>query len=420
MLRSFIRAQMFLTLAGAMLISLSICGHASAAVYWGNGSTIGRINLDGSHRLDGNSYGAYVGPNGSSIAGACAVAVDGSHVYWGNLGHGTIGRANLDGSEPNFAFISGANKPCGVAVDGSYIYWVNEGGSSIGRARLDGSGVEQAFIAIPVDKESPYGFAGPCGVAVNGSHIFWASYQEGLIGRASLDGKTVTANFIETPNDGLCGVAVNSTYIFWGSYSSAIGRAGLDGSNPNAQFITGLERPCGVAVDGASIYWSEQGPVHRAIGRANLDGGSVNRDFVTDIRETCGVAVDALTFAPPSPPVPQTSSCELGALRPNRSNGSAIASVLAPAHGNIQVLTKGLRWRVLSDEAPPLAEDTSKWRSRVKVWPAGKRNSGRRILRSLKRMGHATVNLRIKCEGRLQVPSEASKRLTLRLRRIGK
>ena len=42
------------------------------------------------------------------------MAVDGSHVYWTNSSTGTIGRADLDGQNPNQSFITGALH--GVAV----------------------------------------------------------------------------------------------------------------------------------------------------------------------------------------------------------------------------------------------------------------------------------------------------------------
>src|SRR5919199_1486184 len=69
-------------------------------------------------------------------------------VYWANSGTGTIGRANLDGTDVNQNFITGANAPAGVAVDGAHLYWTNFTGTggSIGRANLDGTGVDQSFI----------------------------------------------------------------------------------------------------------------------------------------------------------------------------------------------------------------------------------------------------------------------------------
>ena len=53
------------------------------------------------------------------------VAIDGSHIYWGNVNSGTIGRADLDGQNVNQNFITGAYFPMAVAVDGSHVYWAN-------------------------------------------------------------------------------------------------------------------------------------------------------------------------------------------------------------------------------------------------------------------------------------------------------
>src|SRR3954449_649122 len=68
-------------------------------------------------------------------------------VYWASGGQTTIGRAKLNGSGVNNAFISGLSNVGGVAVDSKYIYWTQGGSTgSIGRANLDGSGVNPNFI----------------------------------------------------------------------------------------------------------------------------------------------------------------------------------------------------------------------------------------------------------------------------------
>src|SRR5436309_3016859 len=124
---------------------------ARGYVYWPNYSSgmIGRANLDGSDVNQRFITGAYL---------PIWMAVDSAHLYWINSGSGTIGRANLDGSSPKQNLIAGANDPCGVAVDGAHVYWANRGGDSIGRANLDGSSVDESFIT-GVDK--------PCGMAVD-------------------------------------------------------------------------------------------------------------------------------------------------------------------------------------------------------------------------------------------------------------
>jgi DNA-binding beta-propeller fold protein YncE len=70
------------------------------------------------------------------------IAVNGSNIYWADLGSGTIMEANLDGSSPQ-AIVSGQPEPAGIAVDGSNIYWANYAGDAIFEANLDGTGAQQ-------------------------------------------------------------------------------------------------------------------------------------------------------------------------------------------------------------------------------------------------------------------------------------
>jgi sugar lactone lactonase YvrE len=54
-----------------------------------------------------------------------------------------------------------------------------------------------------------------------------------------------------------------------------IGRANLDGTGANPNFITSATNPDGLAVDGSHIYWANSGST--TIGRANLDGTGVDQ-----------------------------------------------------------------------------------------------------------------------------------------------
>jgi hypothetical protein len=64
--------------------------------------------------------------------------------------------ANIDGSDVNNNFITGADAPVEPVVVGDHLYWGNGHGTTIGRANLDGSGVNESFIT---------GADGPCGFA---------------------------------------------------------------------------------------------------------------------------------------------------------------------------------------------------------------------------------------------------------------
>ena len=65
-----------------------------------------------------------------------------SWIFWSNPVLNEIGRANLDGTGVNNAFITGATNPDGLAVDGTYIYWANSS-NGIGRANLVGLAVRR-------------------------------------------------------------------------------------------------------------------------------------------------------------------------------------------------------------------------------------------------------------------------------------
>lgn len=184
-----------------------------------------------------------------------------------------------------------------VSPSGAAVYW--GGGRSVGAANLDGTmpiinyPYEIANMS-PVDGEA-------CGVAVDGSHVFWADQAAGAIGRMDLsqsaagrlefsEGLNIDQSFVSGIVDP-CGVAVDGAHVYWASrWGDRIGRANLDGSDTNSNFIIGTENPCGVAVDGAHVYWASQST--GAIGRANLDGSDPDPNFILGADGPCGVAVD--------------------------------------------------------------------------------------------------------------------------------
>lgn len=393
---------------------------AEGAIYWANGSTIGRANLDGSN-ADPNFISQ---PFLLNIGSACGLAVNDSHIYWADESHGSIGRANLDGTNPEYAFITGASRPCGVAVDDSYVYWVNrepwelvgQTNGSIGRARLDGTEQNKEFLD---------GVAHPCGVAVDDQFIYWTGRTgSSHVGRALLAGPTKGPPMVDGIEDyDLCGVAVNETHVFWGGFSETvgIGRVDIDGSDPNVRFIGGIERPCDVAVYGDHIYWTEQSVAGR-IGRAKLDGTEIEPSILVGSRYICGIAVDS-RYVPPLPPPyvppPRPGVCSLVAVRHDASKGSAVVALNAETHGRLSVKTRGLGWRVLTEEPPSAHGGPMRWR--VKIWPGARGPAAKRIRHQLGRKGWAAVNLRVNCDpwDERLLPSTKARRIVLRVRRRG-
>ena len=171
----------------------------------------------------------------------------------------------------------------------AFIYWPSLDSRDIGRSNLNGAGLDPGFISR----------VNPVGVAVDADHIYWTS-ENGKIGRARIDGSRVDRNFIKsgTSDPSLISriaLAVDAEQIYWTDVgptgapgAGSIGRANLDGTGVQENLVSGADFPLSVAVGGSHIYWVNLG---RSIGRANLDGTGVDQDFISG--SVLDVAVDA-------------------------------------------------------------------------------------------------------------------------------
>jgi hypothetical protein len=202
----------------------------------------------------------------------------GNFVYWANNGaSGSIGRAKINGTGANNAFIPGQNDPRAVAVDSKFIYWTNNTPPSIGRANLDGSGGNPNFITTGVNS--------PNGVTVTQTGIYWAntSISADSIGHANLDGSNPVAQFVFPAGDNTWGVAADQSFVYWlhsaSSPSVQIGRATLSGGAPNESFISGIGTNEGLAVDPSFLYWTNDGT---GIGRVPVGGGPAQPNFISN------------------------------------------------------------------------------------------------------------------------------------------
>jgi sugar lactone lactonase YvrE len=135
-------------------------------------------------------------------------------------------------------------------------------------------------------------------VAVDGAHVYWANNLTNSIGRANLDGSDVDNDFITGISGPVAPVAivVDGAHIYWtATGSNRIGRANLDGSGVDQSFISGASGPLEVAVDAVHLYWTNNAT--GTIGRANLDGTGIDQSFISGASGPSGIAVDGPTVA---------------------------------------------------------------------------------------------------------------------------
>jgi hypothetical protein len=263
---------------------------AQAYVYWSAGAlsppSIARAANDGSavneHFLSSGFYTP--GP----------IAVDGSHIYWGNTNSQTgtveIGRANLDGSDADLSWIPNLDgSTSAITIDGGYLYWID--GNNIARANLsDGSGVNQDFIS------TSYGITG---LAAASGTIY--IIDDTLLMSVPESGGTphtlVTLDALAT----YFGLTVTGGYAYWTALNlplaqkpyGSIGRTPIgDPAAVDRNFIVGPTYPGAIATDGTYLYWTDFG--EHAVGRAAIsDPSNPTLNFISETNGLAAVAVDA-------------------------------------------------------------------------------------------------------------------------------
>ena len=265
-------------------------------IYWADPTTnsIGRAKLGAGGPEDPEP--AFISvpevdvePGVSAPARPQYVAIDpaAEYVYWTNApdeedGHGSIGRAKLEATEAvaiDPEYIQGkeaggeeklqATNPQGIAVNTDFIYWANAGESdatrTIGRARsgmVIGEEVNGEFI--------PVGEGGlehrPQGIAINTTHIYMvadsgANEEFSSVRRFDLDGDTVSLKILfDIQHDGKAGdrgIALDATHVYWAREGEdSIGRAPLDLSSKELEWIKTAGNPRGIALDATHVYWA--------------------------------------------------------------------------------------------------------------------------------------------------------------------
>jgi uncharacterized repeat protein (TIGR01451 family) len=127
------------------------------------------------------------------------------------------------------------------------------------------------------------------GLATDGTYVYWAEREVGSIGRAKLNCSEPQPDFI-TGLSSVEDLAVDEDHIYWTEPgTNAIGRADIDGNSASvkASFITGADRPKGIAVGCGHLYWTNPGDEAQSqthfLGQATLGSGGaedIDQEFI--------------------------------------------------------------------------------------------------------------------------------------------
>lgn len=244
----------------------------------------------------------YLPPMALALALAALVvpSAAGAYVFW-NTGGGTIGRADNDGANVTQSLVGGVESGEPIAVDPTHLYFTTDeenaaAKSAVARTNLDGG--EATLL--------PEGLLGQNGSgieAVDAEHVYWADSSG--IGRARLDGSSIEPEFIKVVGQ-FGGIAVYGGFVYWtyfeGGFGETIGRANLATKKVDPEFVKfatpEAAGPRAIAVDAQGIFWTMDpafdGPYLGDIGHAGLLGGTPVLDEIpgANAEAASGLAID--------------------------------------------------------------------------------------------------------------------------------
>lgn len=178
-----------------------------------------------------------------------ALAVDDTHLYWGNSKEHVIRRRALQGGETE-EFLKIETVTAGMAIHGGRLFWTTPTRAGVGFGL-----VQSASLA----DRSRIGLAGstsPESIAVTDSRVYWADFQEGIYSVEHTDGTPIGTPTRFEGYANAIGVSVIGKTLFWTQMNLdnsirfrdlASDRAGL--------VVCNQQWPTSIVVDEQHLYW---------------------------------------------------------------------------------------------------------------------------------------------------------------------
>jgi hypothetical protein len=265
---------------------------------------------DAGAKDSGSGTDAYVPPRdsggsdtGSTCSGAgqlyCAgtcVFADGDPNNCGACGHSCQGQACDQGACAPITLSTAFVAVGGIAQDATNVYFVGADGTLKSVPKAGG-----ATSTITTD------LAGPIGVAVDATSAYVTCQGSGLVVKVALAGGAKTT--LATNQPGPMAIVTNGTNVYWTTYGSGAANGTVmmcaaTGCNNTPTLVAGqIQLPpanqygphTGLALDGASIYWSHFGGGGE-VRKAPLAGGA-NQTLMSQIGFAYGLSLTNTTLA---------------------------------------------------------------------------------------------------------------------------
>lgn len=238
----------------------------------------------------------------SGLSSPYAIAVSGSDLFVYNQGTDTVGEYTTSGKTVNASLISGITGITGIVVSGNDLFF---SGFTIEEYTTSGTLVSRN-LGPSVRGSS---------IAISGSDLFVAtennstSPNTGFIGEYTTSGATVNAQLV-TGLNGPQGLAISGSHLFVVNYYSAtIGDYTTAGVVVKTTLIKGtpsvLDNPTMMAASGTDLFitnYTNSVSSSNAIAEYTTSGGTVNTFLVSNLLMPEGIAVEA--SAPTAPTAP--------------------------------------------------------------------------------------------------------------------
>ncbi|MBN2243445.1 MAG: DUF5050 domain-containing protein [Acidobacteria bacterium] len=291
------RLKRLLLGASICLVPAMVQAQAPTKIYWTESYPSGTHPVSKAN-LDGSSPQELC----TSSRGFTGVAVDPVHRKLYLAGWDKIERADLDGSNRQDLVTSIYPEDLDLDLLAGKMYWTNYtyDDATIMRANLDGSGVEtltghlgDGCVLTGIDVDAA------------GGKVYWVERFDDQIMRANLDGSGMET--LLRCSDGVSNsydVVIYGSYLYWTDWNYGICRAELDGDNPQAPYISGLNDPLYIDVDrtNGKFYWASYGD--DSIKRCNHDGTGMET-LVTGILYPQAVCLSAESLSRRTVPILQ-------------------------------------------------------------------------------------------------------------------